>query len=85
MPYAGSILDAAGVNIQAAGVEAGALTQFGTRNILHLGIGGGAYTDSVSSSFLNAARVALDSIIWVKETILSSRGWCPTACRWVQR
>ena len=45
----GSILDAAGVNIQASGVEAGALTQFGTRNILHLGIGGGgACTDSVN-------------------------------------
>ena len=45
----GSILDAAGVNIQAASVEAGALTQFGTRNVLHLGIGGGgACTDSVN-------------------------------------
>ena len=35
----GSVLDAAGINIQTARVEAGTLTQFGTGNILHLGVG----------------------------------------------
>ena len=45
----GSILDAAGVNIQTTGVEAGALTQFSTSNVLNLRVRGGSIsTDTVN-------------------------------------